>query len=289
MRKLTIKRHKAFAGCFGKSKIYLEDYENSDLVINDIPCRKLGTLKNGEEKTFEIDSIARRVYVIGDKLSRNTCNDYYKIPTGDDDITLTGEHKYNPFNGNVFRFDGVTDEEILAHRKKTNKKAAIIYCIILAVVFAVSFAVPFLLDSAEIPETFTYGEMTITLTDDFSERNYEGYSACYESYDTIVMITKDDSSYFENFEEYTLKQYGEDTLEYNEFDDSVKLKEEDGLTYFEYEYTDEETGDIYSYFVPLYKSDEAFWFFQFASFKEDYETYRAQFIEWAKTVEFEKE
>ena len=135
----------------------------------------------------------------------------------------------------LFRFDGVTDEEILTHRKKTNKKAAIIYCIILAVVFAVSFAVPFLLDSAEIPETFTYGEMTITLTDDFSERNYEGYSACYESYDTIVMITKDDSSYFENFEEYTLKQYGEDTLEYNEFDDYVKLKEEDGLTYFEYD------------------------------------------------------
>ena len=289
MRKLTIKRNKAFAGCFGKSKIYIEDYENSNLTINKIPCRKLGILKNGEEKTFEIDSVSRRVYVIGDKISRNTCNDYYKIPVGDEDITLTGEHKYNPFNGNVFRFDGVTDEEILAHRKKTNKKATIIYCIVLAIVFAVSFAVPFLLDSAGVPETFTYGEMSITLTDDFSEKSYEGYSACYESYNAIVMVTKDYSSYFEDFETYTLKQYAEDTIAYNDFDDSVTLKEEDSLTYFEYEYTDEETGDIYSYFVPMYKSNDAFWFFQFSSYKEDYESYREQFIEWAKSVEFSEE
>lgn len=286
MRKLTIKRSKAFVGWMSKSKIYIEDHENKDLTINGVPCRKIGTLKNGEENTFEIESFATKVYVIGDRLSRNICNDYYKIPAGEEDITLIGEHKYNPFNGNAFRFDGVTDEEILANRKKNTKKAAISYIISFILFFIAGFALAYFLDTDYQPKTFTYGDMSITLTGEFSETNIDGYSACYESYDNLVMVIKDDSSLFENFETYTLKQYGKDTLAYNEFDKSIQLKEEDGLTYFEYEYTDEETGDIYSYFVPLYKSDEAFWFFQFASFKEDYETCRDQFVEWANTVEF---
>jgi len=131
--------------------------------------------------------------------------------------------------------------------------------------------------------------MSITLTDEFSEANIDGYSACYQSYDNLVMLIKDDSSLFENFETYTLEQYGEDTLVYNEFDDSIELQQENGLTYFEYEFNDEDTGEVYSYFVPLYKSSDAFWFFQFASMKEDYETCREHFIEWAKSVEFAEE
>ncbi len=289
MRNLSIKRNKAFVGWGAKDKVYVEDYMNNDIIINGVPCRKIGTLKNGEEKTFEIDPVATKVYIINDKLSRNMCNDFYKVPAGEEDVTLTGEHKYNPFNGNAFRFDGVTDEEVLANRKKTTKKASIFYVLIFALFFIGSFALTFFLETEVLPETFTYGNMSITLTNEFSERNIDGYSACYESYDNLVMIIKDDSSYLENFDTYTLEQYGEDTLTYNEFDSSIKLQKEDGLTYFEYEFTDEETGDVYSYFVPLYKSSDAFWFFEFASFKEDYETYRDQFVEWAKSVKFAEE
>lgn len=289
MRKLTIKRNKVFVGWASKSKVYIEDHENKDININGVPCRKIGTLKNGEEKSFEIGPFSTKVYVIGSKLSRNTCNDFYKIPAGEEDITLTGEHKYNPFNGNAFRFDGVTDEEVLASRKKTTRKAAISYVIYFILFFIAGFALAFFLDSESVPETFTYGDMSITLTDEFSEANIDGYSACYQSYDNLVMLIKDDSSLFENFETYTLEQYGEDTLVYNEFDDSIELQQENGLTYFEYEFNDEDTGEVYSYFVPLYKSSDAFWFFQFASMKEDYETCREHFIEWAKSVEFAEE
>lgn len=286
MRKLTIKRNKAYPACLAKDKIYIEDHENSDITINGVPCRKIGILKNGEEKTFEIGFAPTRVYVISDKLSRNTANDFYKVPLGEEDITLTGEHKYNPFSGNTFRFDGVTDEEILAHRKKLSRKSAIFYIIFAVLVFAGTLALNIWLETEVEPVTFNYSEMSITLTSEFSERNVEGYSACYESYENVILIIKDDREYFENFDTYTLKEYAQDTITYNEFDSSVKLKEEMGLTYFEYDFTDEETGDAYSYFVPMYKSSDAFWFFQFASFEEDYETYREQFIEWAKTVEF---
>jgi hypothetical protein len=37
-------------------------------VINNIRCRKLGELKNNEEKTFEIDENQAKVFVIADKL-----------------------------------------------------------------------------------------------------------------------------------------------------------------------------------------------------------------------------
>ena len=40
---------------FGKMKIYIEDYASFELTINDIPCRKIGELKNGEEKTFPVE------------------------------------------------------------------------------------------------------------------------------------------------------------------------------------------------------------------------------------------
>ncbi len=287
MRTLTIKRNKAFTGWGAKDKVYIEDYVNNDIIINGVPCRKIGVLKNGEEKTFDIDPVETKVYVISDKLSRNMCNDFYKIPAGEENVTLSGEHKYNPFNGNAFRFDGVTDEEVLANRKKTSRKASVFYAVIFLLVFVVSFTVTFLLETDVAPEVFTYGNMSITLTNEFSERNVDGFSACYESYSSIILINKDDKEFFEDFDSYTLEEYGNDIIENSEYD--VELQKENGLTYFEYVYNDEESGDVYSYFVPVYKTDDAFWLFQFSSFEEDYETYREQFVEWAMTVEFAEE
>ncbi|MBQ9745983.1 MAG: hypothetical protein IJW21_04100, partial [Clostridia bacterium] len=69
MRKLTIKRAKTYVACLAKMNVYIEDENNYDLIINNSPCRKLGTLKNGEEKTFEISEASARVFVIADKLS----------------------------------------------------------------------------------------------------------------------------------------------------------------------------------------------------------------------------
>ena len=51
MRNLTIKRTKSYVACLAKMKVYIEDRVSGDLVINGVSCRKLGTLKNGEEAT----------------------------------------------------------------------------------------------------------------------------------------------------------------------------------------------------------------------------------------------
>ena len=68
MRMLTIKRTKSFIACLAKMKVYIEDSSSTEIVINDVPCRKLGVLKNGEEKQFEIDEKEAKVFVIADKL-----------------------------------------------------------------------------------------------------------------------------------------------------------------------------------------------------------------------------
>ena len=117
MRKLTIKRHKRMAACAVKMKVYIEDREHSELVINETPCRKLGTLKNGEEAVFEIDGEARRLYVIGDKLSKNYCNDFYELPAGEEDISLSGGNVANPLAGNAYIFDNNNSEEAALNRK----------------------------------------------------------------------------------------------------------------------------------------------------------------------------
>ncbi len=56
MRNLTILRRKKAAAALGKMKVYIEDPFSNELDIKDVPCRKLGELKNGvEKKTKALD------------------------------------------------------------------------------------------------------------------------------------------------------------------------------------------------------------------------------------------
>ena len=91
MRKLTIKRTKSFVACLMKMKVYIEDHVAGEIFINNIPCRKIGEIKSGEEKTFEIGDQPAKVFVIADKLSKNYCNEFYEIPGGQEDIYLSGK------------------------------------------------------------------------------------------------------------------------------------------------------------------------------------------------------
>lgn len=104
MRMLTIKRNKSFAGFLGKVQVYIAD-ENGELEIGGQLCRKLGDLKNGEEKTFSIDNAATTVYVIGDPSTKDFCVDRKAIPEGAAELRLTGKLILDPQRGNPFVFD----------------------------------------------------------------------------------------------------------------------------------------------------------------------------------------
>lgn len=288
MRRLTIKRRKTCIGCLAKMKVYIEDVFANDLVINNIRCRKLGELKNNEEKTFEIDENQAKVFMIADKLSRNFCNEFYQLPYGKEDIVLSGKNVFNPLNGNAFRFDNNQNAEALQNRKTSTKKGISISIISIIVGIIIGYIIGVMLFSSEKeePKVFSENGMSITLTNEFKESEAENYTNCYDSANVAIFALKEEFSLLDGSEDYTLEEYGNLVLKSNNHS-SAELKEIDGLTGFEYEFTNPDTNDEYQYFSFVYKSEDAFWLVQFATPEENEEEYRSKITQWAKTVSFE--
>ena len=282
MRNLTIKRHKSFVACLAKLKVYIEDPDNSELEVGGVPCRKLGELKNGEEKTFSIGNLAARVFVFADKLSRNYSNDYYPIPAGTEDISLSGKCCYNTRAGHPFRFDGVTDEQVLANRKQGTKKGMLV--LIVAAILGFGIGIVSNLQE-EGPKTFTAEGMTITLTGEFEKESYEGFTVCYESYDVAVFVLEEPFTLMEGLEDYTKAEYGE-LVVWNNGLESSDLKEENGVLYFDYTAAGDD-GENYYYCATIHKGPDAFWLIQFATMESQAEEYLPQILEWAASVTFE--
>lgn len=287
MRNLTIKRTKSFVGCLAKMKIYIEDLASNEITINNTPCRKIGDLKNGEEKTFQIDEHAAKVFVIADKLSKDYCNEFYQLSDGQEDIFLSGQNKYNPANGNAFRFDNNENEETVANRKHGTRKGLIVL-IAAAVVGAITGYLFFTnLFSSITPEikTFSYDGMTITLTDEFRETNIENYTVAYDSKNVAVFALKEAFILADGFENCTLEQYADLVLQANNFS-SAEIKTADGLTGFEYDFTNPETNDTYKYFSYVYKTNDAFWLVQFATLSKNVDAYASEITQWAQSIKF---
>ncbi len=294
MRRLTIKRRKTFVGCLAKMKIYIEDAFANDLVINNIHCRKLGELKNNEEKSFEIDENQAKVFVIADKLSKNFCNEFYQLSYGQEDIFLTGKNKFNVINGNAFRFDNNQNEEALQNRKTSTKKGILIFIISIIVGFIIGNIIGFMLfkDQQEDPRVFSDNGMSITLTNEFIESQAEKYTNYYYSDNVDVLVLKEDFALLDDIKDYTLEEYADFLIEINsslsEIEiSSSELKKVDGLTWFEYEYTSSDTSNKYQILSFVYKSTDAFWVVEFGTPEEIEDEYRSKITEWAKTVSFE--
>lgn len=287
MRNLTIKRTKSFVGSLAKMKIYIEDATSNEMLINNIPCRKIGDLKNGEEKTFQIGEQEAKVFVIADRISKNYCNAYYQLPEGQEDIFLSGKNKFNPANGNAFRFDNNESEEIVANRKHGTRKGALILIIAAVVGAVVGFSITSGLFSNKTPDvkTFYSNGMTITLTEEFKKMDIENYTVAYDSKNVAVFALKEEFTLADGFEDYTLEQYADLVIQTNGLG-SAEIKTVAGLTYFEHNFTNPQTNDDYRYFSYVYKTNDAFWLIQFTTLNENADEYAQQITAWAKSVEF---
>lgn len=287
MRNLTIKREKRFAGCLAKMKVYIEDPTSNEICINNISCRKIGDLKNGEEKTFQIDEQEVKIYVIADKLSKDYCNEFYQLSAGQEDVFLSGKNKFNPANGNAFRFDNNESEEIIASRKRGTRKGlfVLIVAAIVGAVIGYSITSNLFPNKTSEPKDFSSDGMTITLTDEFVKTDIENFAVAYGSKNVAVFALKEAFTLVDGSQDYTLEQYGDLVLQNNNLPSS-KIQNSEGLTGFEYEFTNPDTKDTYKYFSFVYKSNDAFWVVQFATLTENADEYRSKIFEWAKTVSF---
>ena len=140
-RNLTVTRTKAFFGCLGKAKVYIEDPNSKDIFINNTFCRKIGDLKNGETKTFSIGTREAKVFVIPSKSVKYFCNDYYPLSEGHTDISLSGHYKYTLTMSTPFRFNNNDSEEVIANRKRSARQAIRFIIVYLAVCFAIGVAI----------------------------------------------------------------------------------------------------------------------------------------------------
>lgn len=281
MRNLTITRAKSFVGCLGKMKVYIEDSFSGDTVISGVSCRKLGTLKNGETATFPISYESARVFVIADQLSRNYSNDCYPIEGGTEDVTLTGKNHFNPGAGNPFRFDGVTDEAILASRKKGSRFGILILVVSVLLGLAIGLG-----NTRVVTEQdFTVDNMTITLTTLFQEAEPEGFTQCFDSQTVAVVVLKESVDEYPWLKDYTLEEYGSDIIWNNSLTDSTLTPYEDFL-YFTYTAPGSD-GATYHYFATVHKDGNDFWLIQFATRESMLSKYEEDFFRWASSIRFD--
>lgn len=293
MRRLWITRRKAMAASAMKMKVYIEAPENGDTDINGCLCRKLGELKNDQQKHFNIGHEEAKVFVIADKLSRNLYNEFIRIPEGEDDVFLSGRNYLKPSAGNPFRFDGVEEEEVLENRENGRRRgrvlliAAVIVGILVGVLAGIAVSKRML---KQIPQeaavqAFDCGELRITLTEEFAETAAEGYTACYSSGETAVLLMREDFSAKEGFGALSLEDYGALVLTANHLEEDVTLESEGSLTVFDWVITDEETGVPYYYYCGLYKGENAFWMVQITTLAEDVSAKLPQFRQWLESVQ----
>ena len=284
MRLLKITRRKSFVACLAKMRVWIED-PAGDLTIGGVPCRLLGTLKNGEEGVFEIGEEAARVYVIADKLSRVFCSDFYQIPEGTEQVILEGENRYNPATGNAFRFDGNASEEVVASRKKGMKRGLIVLLCCLIIGFCCGFFVPVIRNATNNtkPKTFSGGGMTITLTKAFDKKTLDNAVLCAASKNVVFMANSEDLSGTE-YAGISTQDYGDLWIR-NVAKMSDSTTERDGLPTFAYEKTID--GTPTTYFCVFLKNGNVYWVLQFATATKKLESRRDQFIEWAKTTTFD--
>lgn len=281
MRNVFLTRDKSFVASLAKLNVYVEDVNNPETVIADIPCRKVCKIANGETVSFEIPEEETRVIVIADKLSKNMCNDYYRIPAGTLDVEIGGKCTYNPYAGNPFRFHGVTDEDILANRKRSGRKALVIMIVAVLVGFVLGFVGN--MDTWIVNEkTFNADEFSITLTTQFAEDSEDGVYY-FGSRDCSVAVTVFDFDEYAGITEMSELEFLNLLKSNQAFSASSDLKQVEGLLVVE-EQAESNMGDIRSYFTVFIKNEEAFYIFEFGCETEKYQEYRYNFIDWAKTI-----
>ena len=128
-------------------------------------------------------------------------------------------------------------------------------------------------------KTFSKSGMSITLTEDFVEKDRISFTSTYESDDIIVTTTKEDMSHF-ILTGLDLDGYTKEVIKVNKL--TVLPQHKDGLTYFEYE--KEASGKEFHYYAFTFEGEDAYWLIQFACEQKNHEKLEETIFKYAKSV-----
>lgn len=285
MRKLTIKREQSAVGSLIKMKVCIEDKNSSELIINGTPCRAIGTLENGETKSFLIEENEIKIYVIADNFSKDYCNELYQIPKGTNDVYLCGKNELNPITGNAFRFYNNDSPAVISNRSKSKKEGFIV----LAAIIFISIFIPLVIingTSISKSKTSLYHSqgLNITLPSEFQQVYLENFTAVFVSKDVEILISKEPFDMIGS-NEYNLSDYADLVIQTNKLNATVPITV-NGLTRFEYDANNYNTYITYHYCAYVFESTDSYWLVQFATQSKKAEKYRPIIEKWADTISF---
>lgn len=278
MRNITITRRKTFVGCAMKDQVYIRDEAAPELTIDGVPCRKIGSLKNGETQTFQLPEGEQELFLIVDKVSKDYCYARAAVPA-EGDAEFSGKHHF-VFGSNPFRFDG---QEVTPSQKKKGRKGNVIG--IGAVIVGVILGL-LLTQGLQVlnKKTFTKDNFQITLTNSFEEEALEGFFTAYTSKTAFVFVLQEDKAWFG--EDATLEEYAQLVLEANGRT-QLTANQGDGFLWFTFTETPEDQ-ELY-YMAVCCESEDMFWVINFATPVENKESFHDTFLEWAASIEFTAE
>ena len=84
----------------------------------------------------------------------------------------------------------------------------------------------------------------------------------------------------------TLEQYAALVMQNNSSRNPVAGDDINGCPTILYDFYNEDKDVEYRYLAVMYQADDGFWLVQFASAKDDFDTYEPGFVEAAKSVSF---
>ena len=90
-----------------KVKIYIVDEKDCQRVIWGRPCKEVGRLKNNSELVVEIDNNEHIIFADVTLQATDVYADMIIIPSGEEDVIISGKNVYSPFRGNPFIFDKI--------------------------------------------------------------------------------------------------------------------------------------------------------------------------------------
>ncbi len=294
MRQVTIKRQASVNGFFQSLCLYVEDAEQGTDEVCGVRCRKLFNIKSGEERSFEIGDDDVRIFAVeGQSVDESTVTEY-PIAAGNDDLFIGA--KYQSVGKTVrfkFLFCITVSNRFSIDRARAKKKKLIIaFSTVLCLAIAIFLCFQFrscLLPASMRPIDFEVEEMTITLTKSFvvDERdNSNYYTKSFLSMDCWVGAIREGYDEYPSLEDVSTYEYCEMIKSANG-NTTSKIEARDELTYFVFESYISQSKTTHTVYLFAYKSDNAMWFIQFATLKQDVEKWEDYFFEWAESVRFD--
>lgn len=167
-----------------------------------------------------------------------------------------------------------------------NKKAILSFAVLCAITIIISSAIVILpkILPEKTPEekVFNTEAFSLTLTDNFSEEQFDGFNCAFTSKNVAVLVSKEDFSLFSDKEIMTEEEYAQLVISANELSSEIGTTD-GGFTCFTYEAT---SDDTYTYFASTHKSEDAYWLVQFCTPKDKFPEYEEQIRIWTDSFRF---